>query len=769
MKKIKIHHGSFFTKLLAAFTSLIVGCVTLFSVVTYLQSSGLLREELERSQTTLLNQAQNIVDKQVEAVKDIIIQLSFDPALGRLYFAKEPKDVQAILQAKSLIETIRYIKVTNDFIENISVLFYDCQTVCSSIGSHKMDYYFQNVNQYAGDRDIMALFNQYQPIQFVGRYESQVDHQQRNVITFAVSLPFQEPEPYATMLIDIKESYIQDLISSVNENIPASIFVLDRDGNVFTSYHSPGSGQVSAADALEALRAAPPGGYQIINGKEYNLFTTRQGNAPYWYISLVPQSYVEDKVISILVTNLVSILCVGSAGTLFSILVAGRLYQPIREIVAFIRLNSRQGGADESGAPNELDMINRILQYISRENTQLNTSLERSAGVIRNRIKTDILDKGIPPQYPELEETRFQVAYPNSAYQVASVEVEPGADSQHRQEKTVDLVRAGLKACGSGLLSDSLILDPVDKNAAICPVILNFVASDQNQERIGLLLPRLQGWVSGHSGRLTTVGVGRRYNDMEGLRQSYIESMFSLQYKVTKGQNRVIYIDELESTCLHPGAGYTMEEEKRLINHIKLGDEDAVDKAVSNLISRQPAGESLAREDLLLFLYNSGLRAASDLRIEHGFNREPLLNQYPQEEREKNLMRFLRSVTAEAKKKAKNQNQRVYEKAVQYIQEHYREDISLQILEDQVGVSASYISSIFSQTGKGNFLDYLNRFRVEKSKGLLRDTNKTIGEVGSEVGIPNANSYNRIFKKYEGITPGRFRSLDKDKQPGGEK
>ena len=72
--------------------------------------------------------------------------------------------------------------------------------------------------------------------------------------------------------------------------------------------------------------------------------------------------------------------------------------------------------------------------------------------------------------------------------------------------------------------------------------------------------------------------------------------------------------------------------------------------------------------------------------------------------------------------------------------------------------SASYISRVFkAQTGR-SLVDYINEIRIAKAKELLRRRpNEPQESIAEQVGISNIRTFQRLFKKIEGITPGRYR------------
>ena len=93
----------------------------------------------------------------------------------------------------------------------------------------------------------------------------------------------------------------------------------------------------------------------------------------------------------------------------------------------------------------------------------------------------------------------------------------------------------------------------------------------------------------------------------------------------------------------------------------------------------------------------------------------------------------------------------------------YHTPISLELFADEHGVTSYNLSKAFKQNTGTNFIDYLTNTRLEKAKELLRTTDTKINHVAEKVGY-QPTYFIRIFKKVEGITPGRYRELHEDKR-----
>lgn len=93
-----------------------------------------------------------------------------------------------------------------------------------------------------------------------------------------------------------------------------------------------------------------------------------------------------------------------------------------------------------------------------------------------------------------------------------------------------------------------------------------------------------------------------------------------------------------------------------------------------------------------------------------------------------------------------------------FIQEHYQENISLDSIAGAFDLSSKYVSRVFKEVEGQRISDYIAACRIDHAKMLLRTTDTSIAEIGSEVGIPSRTTFFRLFKSLEGISPGEYRS-----------
>lgn len=103
-----------------------------------------------------------------------------------------------------------------------------------------------------------------------------------------------------------------------------------------------------------------------------------------------------------------------------------------------------------------------------------------------------------------------------------------------------------------------------------------------------------------------------------------------------------------------------------------------------------------------------------------------------------------------------------YPLAVSYmlkrIESDYASDLSLGEIAAELSLSEQYLSRIFFEAVGAGFKERLTDVRLTHAKTLLADPKNTITAVSSQVGYNNSKQFIRIFKKYQGVTPGEYKN-----------
>ena len=98
------------------------------------------------------------------------------------------------------------------------------------------------------------------------------------------------------------------------------------------------------------------------------------------------------------------------------------------------------------------------------------------------------------------------------------------------------------------------------------------------------------------------------------------------------------------------------------------------------------------------------------------------------------------------------------EKAAQYIQENYMQDLSVPDIADALNVSRSYLSRLFKEAHGITIVEYILNVRLSHAVRLLFETDLSATEIASKTGFNNSNYFFKKFKEKYGVTPMQYRN-----------
>lgn len=98
-------------------------------------------------------------------------------------------------------------------------------------------------------------------------------------------------------------------------------------------------------------------------------------------------------------------------------------------------------------------------------------------------------------------------------------------------------------------------------------------------------------------------------------------------------------------------------------------------------------------------------------------------------------------------------------KVINYIRDHYSENITLSEAASLVGVTPEYLSKLFNQIIHINFIVFLRDFRISVAKRMILSGKYQIKEVADHVGFNDAKYFNKVFKSVCGVSPSEYKKV----------
>ncbi|WP_028608809.1 response regulator [Paenibacillus harenae] len=225
-----------------------------------------------------------------------------------------------------------------------------------------------------------------------------------------------------------------------------------------------------------------------------------------------------------------------------------------------------------------------------------------------------------------------------------------------------------------------------------------------------------------------------------------------------EGNGRIFVSEETKELYGEENEGYTEMNWHAMLDQIRAekDNEAVIDRFVTRWMRKRPAPEQVKREAyelLSAFAYANGdSKTLADFR--DNVWRCDTIRQL--EEQVRVLAREMEHPN-HLRLNDKGHGGQLITKAIEYIKQHYREDVTLQDVADSVHVSKSYFSNLFKKQAGQNFIDYLIDLRLHEAKRLLVQDECKIYEVAEKSGFNDVKYFSKLFKKMTRMTPVEYR------------
>ncbi|MEE1006078.1 MAG: AraC family transcriptional regulator [Acutalibacteraceae bacterium] len=108
------------------------------------------------------------------------------------------------------------------------------------------------------------------------------------------------------------------------------------------------------------------------------------------------------------------------------------------------------------------------------------------------------------------------------------------------------------------------------------------------------------------------------------------------------------------------------------------------------------------------------------------------------------------------------ENNSAFYNIIDFCTHNFKDDITLDIVAEELHLSKYYISRLINNRLKQNFNEYINNLRISEACNLLRETDEKIADISEDVGFGTIRSFNRAFKLVMGLSPAEYRIKNKE-------
>lgn len=304
---------------------------------------------------------------------------------------------------------------------------------------------------------------------------------------------------------------------------------------------------------------------------------------------------------------------------------------------------------------------------------------------------------------------------------------------------------------------------------------------EQMSERVKELSKDLEEIMKNYSTIAYFGGIGQPVARLRELEESFREAERALAARFTMELNRIISVedirmaqnvdtlDDIEITSFGEIEKIRTMLEKFLNN----GAEDEIDEFVDVYINELPEENLksvLMRQYIIMDAYivmMSFCEKIEGIEGEMQAQSEELKNSMKTIQTLEEIKNYIRMLLKKIIGVRDTISGRRYSDIIEIAKDQIRktymsDEISLNTIAAEVGMSPSYFSSIFSKEMGKTFVEYLTEIRMDRAKELLMCSSMKTSEIGYEVGYKDPHYFSYIFKKTQNCTPKEFRARGKE-------
>lgn len=304
---------------------------------------------------------------------------------------------------------------------------------------------------------------------------------------------------------------------------------------------------------------------------------------------------------------------------------------------------------------------------------------------------------------------------------------------------------------------------------------------EQMSERVKELSKDLEEIMKNYSTIAYFGGIGQPVARLRELEESFREAERALAARFTMELNRIISVedirmaqnvdtlDDIEITSF----GEIEKTRTMLEKFLNNGAEDEIDEFVDVYINELPEENLksvLMRQYIIMDAYivmMSFCEKIEGIEGEMQAQSEELKNSMKTIQTLEEIKNYIRMLLKKIIGVRDTISGRRYSDIIEIAKDQIRktymsDEISLNTIAAEVGMSPSYFSSIFSKEMGKTFVEYLTEIRMDRAKELLMCSSMKTSEIGYEVGYKDPHYFSYIFKKMQNCTPKEFRARGKE-------
>ena len=756
-------------QLMLSYAVVMLCIIAIFSSAVYYIVRFQITKRVAEANQSVLAQAVAWVDYSMESLENSISSISAEDFVadfsGLNYDNTRNMTVEELAALQEITGQMRSRFMDNSMIQSASLYTYGNRmaittdgTVLTSRDVEKTGWITELENHTRQD----GWYVREQERQDPGEGEEKAEGKER-YFSLIRQVPMFTSNPAGAVIVSVPESRIQENILKTMQLDSCTVMIVDRTDRII-SHTEPGFTGRDIRDVDQKLAERMYQGRGAFNFMMGPVFR-RQA------VLVCESKYTGWRYVAMGNRN---VLAGGSIwwgavlwlGTLAMILlclavirrISVKIYSPVQS-VANLAAQLKGGKTAEE---NEMEVIADALQGIDSERNRLNRIFRENKQVMKERfVKNLISGTRMSPQFLSCQGAWLEVELDLPWFAVAVLEIDRYAQfcAQYNVYDRA-MMKFGISNITEELFGAAYRCVCCDLGEDRLVAVVNGSGTDMDMPGI---LAEVRTCVEEYLEISLSAGYSPAARGMESVERACRQAQTAAEERFLLGYGSITGWEPAADQ--ESGAPLNLDV-KRISNMLRAGDQKGLRETVREFLDQVKASRGIKPETVWLTVLDLLKRLAE----EPGLKAEGVLQaggDYQRLEVADAVGVWLEGVFEQILAMQSQETEgsgaakRHMDRAIACINENYDKDISLQWVGEQMGLSPQYISALFRQEYGETFLNYLNKVRIEAAKRLLAGAKESASfqVIGEMVGFNSVHTFMRVFKKYEGITPGKYRDM----------
>jgi len=772
LKQLRHKNRSVFLTWMLSYVSVLLVPI-LISGVIYGATLNVVKAEINRANQSILLQMEQAIDSQFKGIESLSLEVSLNRRIAAFISADTNLSDSDHYDIYQIANDLRVYEIANDFLEGIYIYYKNSDTVIARNNRMNIEALYDHIRleEHMPFQSFREYFDQW----YIKGYHSVVvseENEWRPTVMYAQNVTSTiMNQPGAVLLFMIDRSKLLEQASAPEEG---TIFILDEDNRFIAS-----TGESLSEPALLYGDMPEESGQLEIEtaGRRLVASYTTSSITGWKYVMTLPANVYHQKMNVVEQLTIASILLCLIVGGGVTYWLLKRNYLPIH---ALIQSLSFKAGVTFDRGSNEYSFLEQALSSTFHEKEELHYKLNQHNNTLRSHFLQRLLKGQLDSHIPLHESfSAYDLRFPLGGFSVILLRIEHFGKFHRKDEDQVHnkrLLHFLIANVVEEVARKSVNAYAVELDQELLACIVNHQLASPAEQRgeLGHIAEETMSFIANHADVQLTAAISAQQEGEYGIFQAFQEAIEAMEYRIIAGSGGIIHYGDLsgnDNQGTAPGGYfYPLKAEQQLIVMVREGQLDKAKAFVGEIIQKNVTTEPFPFHtakclmfDLMATLQKviGEIRIAGKPDMPDGVRAiERLMQCQTVGEMRSQLYDMLELLCGYVNNNREYCSNPLIDKVMKYVNEYYQdENLNISMIGEAFSMTPSYVSKLFKDLAGESLLDYINKTRLVQAKLLLNDGKYTVSEISLKVGYNDVNTFHRIFKKFEGITPGRYREV----------